>query len=472
MLRNRKAKIVATVGPASNSEEMLETLYQSGVDLFRLNFSHGSHEDKLEVIQRIRKIEEKFNEPIGILADLQGPKFRIGEFANQTISLSVGQSFVLDNDETLGDESRVFLPHQVIFDNIKIGDDILLNDGVVKLEVLEVTDNKIETKVIYGEALSDKKGVNLPNTPLPLSALTPKDEVDLAFLLKQDIDWIALSFVQRADDIIMLKSIIKDHAKVMAKIEKPSAVTGLSDIVEAADGVMIARGDLGVELPSEIIPVITKKIIRECRQQGKPVLVATQMLESMINSPKPTRAEASDVASAIYDGADAVMLSAETAAGKYPLETVKIMSSIVKSTEEDHTFQNNMALFSPKRTDSIEDAICASLSQVTEQLKIISAVTYTSSGHTSLRAARERPDAVIVSITESLKVARQMTLIWGVYSVPITDQPTRVTDIIATANRILTKLEVAKSGDKIAITAGMPFGVPGTTNFLRICELD
>lgn len=471
MLRHRRAKIVATLGPATETIEQIEALFESGVDVFRLNFSHGDHQDKAELIRLIRLVEDRHQHPIGILADLQGPKYRIGQFADGMVDLTAGQSFLLDQNPSPGDGSRVCLPHPELFDYVESGHELLLNDGSVKLLVTAISDDGIETTVIYGKQLSNNKGVNLPDTDLKVSALTDKDRQDVDFILTQDIDWIALSFVQKAEDMVTLQSLVGDKAKLMAKIEKPSAVTDLEDILAVSDAIMIARGDLGVEMPSEQIPMITKRIIRQCRQQGKPVLVATQMLESMIESPKPTRAEASDVATAIYDGADAVMLSAETAVGSYPAEAVATMHAIIQSTESDPVYRHNLTLLSPQREPSIENAICASLDLITKELDIIAVVSYTSSGSTSLRTARERPHALIISVTNAVPVARQLSLVWGIYSASMTAQPQRITDIITSASQVLKKLSLGREGDYFVISAGMPFGVSGTTNFLRIAEV-
>ena len=471
MRRNRKAKIIATLGPASSSADAIATLFKAGADVFRLNFSHGSHDDHRRRYQEIRELEQKLHRPIGILLDLQGPKFRVGNFIDGSVELRAGDCFRLDLDTTPGSKQRVNLPHPEIIKALSSGDDLLLNDGNIRLKVLDAGSDFVNTEVIVGGLLSNHKGVNVPGVVIPLSPITAKDREDLAFGLELEVDWVAMSFVQSPADLEELRELVGDHAKIMTKLEKPSAVERLDEIVALSDAVMVARGDLGVELPPERVPSIQKRVLRACRKAGKPVVVATQMLESMINSPTPTRAEASDVATAIYDGADAVMLSAETAAGKYPVHAVAMMDSIIQNVEQDPQQQEMLDAAHPQTGTTTADAICAALRTVTHSLPIVATVTYTSSGSTSLRAARERPHAPILSLTPHNRTARMLTLVWGVHSV-LSKEVERVSDVINDASQVALGHNFAQRGELLAITAGMPFGVSGTTNFLRIATVE
>ncbi len=467
MRRQRNAKILATLGPASSTEEMIRTLFEAGADVFRLNFSHGSHDDHRERLDTIRRVEQQVGRPIGVLLDLQGPKLRIGTFADGKIQLNPGDPFRLDLDETPGDQRRAPLPHPEILSALEPGADLLLDDGKVRLRVNQCGPDFAETDVVVGGALSNRKGVNVPGVVLPLSPLTPKDRADLAFGLELGVDWVALSFVQGPDDVRELRSLVGDRAGVLSKLEKPKAIERLDEIVALSDAVMVARGDLGVELPPEQVPSVQKRIVRSCRQAGKPVVVATQMLESMINAPTPTRAEASDVATAVYDGADAVMLSAETAAGQFPVEAVSIMNRIILRTEEDSHYRRIMDAERPVAESTTGDAICTALRAITHALPIAATVTFTSSGFTSLRAARERPKAPILSLTPELSTARRLALVWGVHSVR-TEMVERIIEVVHNASRIAVEEGFAKPGQALAITAGQPFGRSGTTNLLRI----
>lgn len=471
MRRHRNAKIIATLGPASTDPDTIHALFKAGADVFRLNFSHGSHADHARSIKAIRELEQQAHRPIGILLDLQGPKFRIGKFADGPIRLNPGQHFRLDLDPAPGDGKRVQLPHPEILDALEIGADLLLNDGNIRLKVTRSAADFAETEVLVGGSLSDHKGVNVPGVVIPTSPITPKDREDLAFGLEQGIDWVALSFVQQPENLDELRDLVGSRAKLMAKLEKPSAINNLKAIVERADALMVARGDLGVELPPEQVPSIQKRILRACRKAGRPVVVATQMLESMITSPTPTRAEASDVATAVYDGADAVMLSAETAAGKYPLEAVTIMDSIITQVESDPYYRELVDAASPSAESTNADAICSALRGVTRILPIAATVTYTSSGYSTLRAARERPQAPLISITPHLSTARMLTLVWGVHSV-VGKEVERVSDVVNDASQIALSDGFAKRGQPLVIAAGMPFGISGTTNFLRIAWIE
>ncbi|MFZ6777722.1 pyruvate kinase [Undibacterium sp. Ji83W] len=470
MNRSRKAKIVATLGPASNSREMIKALFEAGADVFRFNFSHGSHADHQQRCNIVREIEAELGRPIAILADLQGPKLRVGQFSAGRVILTAGQEFILDSDTTPGDANRVCLPHPELFAVITAGQALLLDDGKLRLQVMDSDANTIRTRVINGGALSDRKGVNVPDAVLPIPALTEKDKRDLAFALNMGADWIALSFVQRPEDVEEAKALVAGRAGVLAKLEKPAALDRLEEIVAASDAIMVARGDLGVELPPERVPGVQKRILRVCRSHGKPIVIATQMLESMIAAPVPTRAEASDVASAIYDGADAVMLSAESASGAYPVAAVEIMDRIICEVERDPLYKNMIAAQHEIPQNNKGDAICAALREVTQIVGAVATVTYTTSGHTSLRAARERPMAPILSITPKINTARRLALVWGVHS-SVSDVVPNEDILVSTACRTAWQEGLAQVGEQIAITAGVPFGQPGSTNLLRIAEI-
>ncbi|MFO1352576.1 MAG: pyruvate kinase [Gammaproteobacteria bacterium] len=471
MRRRRNAKIIATLGPASSDADTIHALFQAGVDVFRLNFSHGSHDDHRQRIKIIRDLESRAGRPIGILLDLQGPKFRIGNFANGPVQLQVGAPFRLDLNDQPGDQTRVMLPHPEILQALQPDAELLLNDGKLRLKVKRCAPDFADTEVTLGGELSNHKGVNVPGVVIPLSPITPKDRLDLAFGLEIGVDWVAMSFVQRPENLDELRGLVGDRAKLLSKLEKPAALECLEDIVERSDAVMVARGDLGVELPLEQVPSIQKRIVRACRQAGKPVVVATQMLESMIQAPSPTRAETSDVASAIYDGVDAVMLSAETAAGRYPVEAVAMMDRIIIQVEKDPFYRPMIDASRPEPDKTNADAICSALRTIAHILPIASTVTYTSSGSTSLRAARERPEAPILSLTAHVKTARMLALAWGVHSV-ITKELERVSDVVNDAIQVALTDGYAKRGDALVIAAGMPFGVSGTTNFIRIAWIE
>ncbi len=470
MRRNRKAKILATLGPASNDKATIQALFEAGVDVFRFNFSHGSHADHQQRCHIVRDIERELGRPIAILADLQGPKLRVGQFDGGKVTLLAGQEFVLDNDTTLGDAQRVCLPHPELFAVITSGQSLLLDDGKLRLQVLDSDGARIHTRVVNGGVLSDRKGVNVPDAVLPIPALTEKDKRDLAFALDMGADWIALSFVQRPEDVLEAKTLVNGRAGVLSKLEKPAALDRLEEIVSVSDAIMVARGDLGVELPPERVPGVQKRILRVCRSHGKPIVIATQMLESMITAPVPTRAEASDVASAIYDGADAVMLSAESASGAYPLVAVQIMDRIITEVERDPLYKNMISAQHETPQNNKGDAICAALREVTQIVGAVATVTYTSSGHTSLRAARERPMAPILSITPKQATARRLALVWGVHST-VSDMVQDENMLVATACHTALQEGLAQVGEQIAITAGVPFGQPGSTNLLRIAEI-
>jgi pyruvate kinase len=470
MRRQRKAKIVATLGPASSSPETIRALFEAGADVFRFNFSHGSHEQHAERYAIVRALEREHGRPIGVLQDLQGPKLRIGAFAHGPVELAAGARFRLDLDPAPGDERRAPLPHPEIFAALQPGAELLLDDGRIRLEVEACGSDFAATTVVTGGRLSERKGVNVPGVVLPLSALTEKDRRDLAFGLELGVDWIALSFVQRPEDLLEVRELVGGRAGIMAKLEKPAAIERLDAIVALADALMVARGDLGVELPPERVPTIQRRVLRACREAGKPVVVATQMLESMVSAPTPTRAEASDVATAIYDGADAVMLSAESAAGKYPVEAVRIMDRVIAEVERDPHYREAIDAAHPEPEGTIPDAICCALRRAAGILPVAATVTYTDSGFTSLRAARERPAVPILSMTPSMATARRLALVWGVHPVPI-GGVADVGAMEAMACEVAWRERLAQPGDIVAIAAGLPFGTPGTTNLLRIARL-
>jgi pyruvate kinase len=468
--RHRRTKIIATIGPASSSPEMLSALFQAGADVFRLNFSHGSHENHARSIEMIRAVEKKYGRPIGILADVQGPKLRVGQFQSGRVQLQAGQSFTLDMNPAPGDTRRVCLPHPEIMAAADIGATLLLDDGKLRLRVTRKRDDHLLTEILNGGVLSDRKGVNIPDVVLPIPALTAKDLADLDFVLPLGIEYIGLSFVQRAEDVAQAKQISSGRALVMTKLEKPQALDNLNEILALSDAVMVARGDLGVELPPEDVPIAQKRIIRAAQQRGMPVVVATQMLESMITSPSPTRAEASDVAAAVFDGADAVMLSAESAAGQYPREAVNMMDRIIARVERDSDWRTGLDAKRPAPEKSSADAIAAAAVQVAHTIGAQAIVAFTASGSTALRVAREKPDCPVIGLTTSLTVARRLAAVWGVHA-STTDEVHSMTE--ATANAVkMARLEgFAKKGDEIVVVAGVPFGQAGTTNALRVARV-
>jgi pyruvate kinase len=467
MNADKKVKILATLGPAIRDAAHIRQLVEAGVNLFRLNFSHGEHADHAQRYQWVREVERELNQPIGILMDLQGPKLRVGRIKGGKVHLVNGQSLRLDLDATPGDASRVNLPHPEIIEALQPGMSLLLDDGRLRLKVTGKQADAVDTCVIAGGELSDRKGVNVPEAVLQLSPLTEKDRRDLAFGLELGVDWVALSFVQRPEDIVEVRELIGGKAFLMAKIEKPSAVQHLEEIARLCDAIMVARGDLGVEVPAENVPRIQKDIVRTCRQLGRPVVVATQMLESMRFSPAPTRAEVTDVANAVAEGADAVMLSAETASGDYPLETVQMMSKIIRQVENGPDYQSQLDVGRPQAEATASDAISCAIRRISSILPVAALVNYTESGSSSLRASRERPKAPILSLTPSLTTARRLTVAWGIYSV-VNERLRRVEEVTSTALEIAQAQGMAKRGETVVITAGEPFGQPGSTNSLRI----
>lgn len=449
---------------------MIEKLFVAGVDVFRINMSHTSHALLKELHGSIRNIESKVNRPIGILADLQGPKIRIGTFKDKEVQIKAGDKFIFDTDATPGDSKRVHLPHPEIFASVKVGDFLLLNDGRLRVEITSVSPSRIDTVIIFGGTLSNRKGVNLPNTLLPIPALTEKDRADLEAAASIGVDWIALSFVQRPEDVSEARELIAGRAGVMAKIEKPSALLCLEDILKVSDGIMVARGDLGVELPLETVPARQKQLTRAARKAGKPVVVATQMLESMIVEPVPTRAEVSDVATAVYEGADAIMLSAESAAGAWPEKAVATMDKIAQSAEGDSFYRGIMNAQRNDPQPTTADAISTAARSISETLDVAAIVSYTESGSTAMRVARERPNVPIITLTPIPATARRLALAWGQHCV-LTPNANDLEHMIETACQFASSEGFAEEGQRIIITVGVPLGSPGSTNMLRIAQV-
>jgi pyruvate kinase len=468
--RSRKVRILATLGPASRSPEMIRRLAEAGADAFRINMSHGTHADHLKLIEAIRGLEKELDRPTTILADLQGPKLRVGRFENDKAELKQGQTFTLDRDKKPGDARRVNLPHQEIFEAVEEGARLLVDDGKIVLRVTKVGPDRIETLVEVGGTISNNKGLNVPDVVLPLAALTVKDRQDLAFALEHNVDWIALSFVQRPEDVAEARRLIAGRAALLAKIEKPAAIERLDGILELADAVMVARGDLGVELPPEQVPPFQKQIVEAARRLGRPVVVATQMLESMITTPTPTRAEVSDVATAVYDGADAIMLSAESASGDWPCESVAMMNRIATSVENDPTHGARVHFTQTFPDPTTADAIAEAANNMVRTVGAAGIVVFTTSGSTARRVARERPSVPLLVLTPSLKTARRLGLLWGAHAVRTRDVA-NFEEMIAKAKRMALRHAVAEAGDRIIITAGVPFGTPGSTNVIHIVRL-
>ena len=466
--RHRMIKIVATLGPSSSTYEMIRALFEAGADVFRLNMSHGSHDEIAARHSIIRQVEADLGRPIAILADLQGPKLRVGIFSEGAIELQEGQAFRLDLDETPGDAARVNLPHPEIFKALEPGSELLVNDGKIRLRVEACGPEFANCTVTVGGTISNRKGVNVPDVVLPLAALSDKDRKDLEFVCRLGVDWLALSFVQRASDVTEARGLVQGRAAIMSKIEKPAAVKAFEEILAVSDGIMVARGDLGVELPVQNVPPIQKRLVRRTRAAAKPVIVATQMLESMIESPMPTRAEVSDVAAAIYEGADAVMLSAESAAGHYPVEAVTTMNNVAIEVESDPTYIEIIDSSRKVNHHTIADGIVAAARELAEKTDIAAICCFTESGTTANLVARERPHVPIIAITPILPVARRLALIWGVHCETVTEDVERFKKAVINAVRVARKYGFATEKDQILVTAGIPFNQPGTTNILRV----
>ena len=467
MIRARRVRVVATLGPASSEQEQIAALHRAGADVFRINMSHADHGLMRTLVSRIRAVEAEAGSPITILADLQGPKLRVGTFADGPVMLSEGDSFTLDARDEPGDQSRVHLPHPEILRALQVGHRLLLDDGKVALKVVESHPDRAVTKVIVGGRLSDRKGVSCPDTLIAVGALTAKDRSDLEAALDAEVDWIALSFIQRPEDLAEARKVARGRAGILAKIEKPQAIERLDDIIELSDALMVARGDLGVEMPLQDVPSLQKRITRAARRAGKPVVVATQMLESMITAPVPTRAEVSDVATAVYEGVDAVMLSAESAAGDYPVEAVKTMDSVARSVEADETYRTilNAQRAQPDATGA--DALSAAARQIAETLSVSVIACYTSSGSTVIRVARERPTAQIFALCPQLAIARRLGIVWGVTSMA-TSPCEDLDDFIADAGARVVEAGLGRTGDRLLAIAGVPLDTPGVTNALQL----
>ncbi|GAA4657489.1 pyruvate kinase [Bartonella pachyuromydis] len=470
MKRARKVKIIATLGPSSFSIAMIEKLFRAGADVFRLNMSYTDCETMADLVQRIREVEKIVCRPIGILVDLQGPKLRVGSFAKGQEELHIGQSFTLDSHNDLGDGQRVYFPHKDVLSAVKLGDRLLIDDGKLELRAQLCGGHFVECCVVAGTHISDHKGVSFPDTILPFGSMTSKDKADLQAVLQQPIDWIALSFIQRPEDIIEVRRLTKGKAALMAKIEKPQALEHIEKIIDVSDGIMIARGDLGVEMPLEKIPALQIELIKACRLAGKPVVVATQMLESMISSPVPTRAEVSDVATAVYAGSDAVMLSAESASGLYPEEAVLMMDRIARQIEQDHTYEVMVGAQHPAPESTGTDAISLAARQIAETLALAAIVAYTASGTTGVRASRERPSRPIIALSPIVETARRLALVWGLHCV-VSDDARNLEDMVDRAAAIAFQEGFCRSGDRFLVTAGVPLGTPGATNLLRIAAV-
>ena len=468
--RSRKVKILATLGPASSDPAMIRRLMIAGADAFRINMSHGDQADKAALVDAIRALEKELKRPSTILFDLQGPKLRVGRFKGGSATLATGDRFTLDAKHTAGNAERVELPHPELFAVIRPGDRILIDDGKVRLKAVEVDDRAILTQVEVGGKVSDNKGVNVPDVVVPIPALTEKDRSDLVFALEQKTDWIALSFVQRPEDVAEARELIGERAALLAKIEKPAAIEHLDDIVALSDAVMVARGDLGVELPPEQVPPLQNRIIACARQYGKPVVVATQMLESMITSPSPTRAEVSDVATAIYDGADAVMLSAESAAGMYPCEAVAMMDRIASSAERDPIYPARIHFTQTRLEPTTADALAGSARHIASTVSATAMVCYTSSGSTARRIARERPAVPLLAMSASLTTARRLGLLWGVHAVHTRDVSS-FEEMVAKGKRMALRHRIAEGGNRVVLMAGVPFGTAGSTNVIHVVRL-
>jgi pyruvate kinase len=468
--RSRKVRVLATLGPASSTPEMIAALHAAGADAFRINMSHGDQETKIPVIQAIRALERATGRPTTILADLQGPKLRVGKFADGRVMLETGATFRLDRDPTPGDATRVELPHREIFEAVVEDARLLLDDGKLVLRVTRYGMDWIETRVEVGGALSNSKGLNVPDMVLPMAALTDKDRSDLAFAVEQKVDWIALSFVQRPEDLAEARRLIGGTTALLAKIEKPSAVARLDEIIEACDGVMVARGDLGVELPPQNVPPLQKRIVETARRLGRPVIVATQMLESMITSPSPTRAEVSDVATAVYDGADAIMLSAESAAGAWPIESVTMMNDIADSVERDPAHGDRVHFTVTKPDPTTADALAEAAKSIAATVSATAIICFTISGSTARRIARERPAVPIMVLTPKLETARRMGMLWGTHAVHTKDVAS-FEEMVAKAKRMALRHGIARAGERVILCGGVPFGVPGSTNVLHVVRI-
>ena len=469
-IRPRNCKIVATLGPASDPLELIKSLFDAGADAFRINFSHGEHSEHKRRIENVRSIEADVGRPIPIIADLQGPKIRVGQFPDGEVNLDVGQIVELEVSDRSHSANTIPIPHPELLDVVQPNDVLRLDDGRLQLTIVATSKNKVTAKVDIGGTLGDRKGINIPGRSLPISSITDKDRTDLAFALESEVDYVALSFVQRAEDIREAQALIDGRAAILAKIEKPAALDNLDEIIDLADVIMVARGDLGVELSLEQVPIAQRRIIKRCRDAGKPVIVATQMLESMIAAPAPTRAEASDVATAVYQGADAVMLSAESAVGRHPQTAVAIMDRLIGAVEDDPGHWSGLFDRSQRTETTLADAISHSARDIAQLLDCQAILAFTNSGSTAIRVSRERPHCKVLGLTPNLKTARQLSLVWGLHSV-VTDDITSFQEMVGRADSISRQEAGLKEGDLVIVTAGIPFGRPGTTNTLKIMSI-
>ena len=469
--RQRRVKIAATLGPASSTIEEIRALFVAGADVFRLNMSHSSKTEIERLFYLIREVETELSRPICVMADLQGPKLRCGFFSTGFVELSKGSFFRFDLNTSPGCKSRVCLPHKEIFDCLEVGSVILVDDGKIRLEVVSCGSDYAETKVVVGGRISDKKGVNIPDVVLPVGALSKKDKLDLEFVCTLGVDWLALSFVQRPADVKEARQLAQGRVAILSKIEKPVAVSKFEEILDVSDGIMIARGDLGVELPVEAVPPIQKRLVRQCRARGKAVIVATQMMESMVNSPVPTRAEVSDVAQAIYEGADAVMLSAESAVGNFPVQAVATMDRVAVEVERDPNHRQVLEAARTPSLNGVSDAITVAAREVAETTNVKAICCFTHSGTTALLASRERPRVPIIALTPKINIARRLSLNWGLHCV-ITSEVARFKMAVANAAKEAKHSGFASNSDKIVVIAGIPFNIPGTTNILRVAHVD
>ncbi len=470
-MRSRDCKIVATMGPASDPPERLAMLIQAGVDCFRLNFSHGGREDHARRMAAIRDAEAKAGAPVCVFADLQGPKIRVGMFADGQVTLKYNDIVTIEASAEPGEGKLIRMPHPELVNALEEGDILKLDDGKMQLTIVERGRTQVKARVDFGGVLKNQKGVNVPTRRIPISALTEKDREDLAYALDLRVDYVALSFVQHAEDVREARALIGDRAGIISKIEKPSALSEIDAIVEASDAVMVARGDLGVELPPEQVPIAQRQIIRAARAAGRPVIVATHMLESMVDAPTPTRAEASDVATAVYQGADAVMLSAESAVGRHPQSAVAIMDRIIRAVENDNEYWASLPRDMTPPQATTADAIALSARHIADVIGCASIVAYTATGSTAVRIARERPRCGVVGLTPVVETARRLALVWGVKSI-VTEDATNVEDMVAKADATVRKLGIAETGDRVAVIAGIPFGRPGKTNTIRIFRVE
>lgn len=472
----KRTKIVATIGPSCDNYETILQLVKSGVNVFRLNFSHGTHEDKAKVIEIIRKINETMPYNIAILADLQGPKLRIGDIENNALQINPGDKLVFTNEKCIGNKERIYVSYPSLHHDVVPGNIILIDDGKLEVRVIRIKpNNDVEVEVVMGGILSSKKGINLPDTKISLPALTKKDLEDLKFIIASEVDWIALSFVRKVQDIVDLKKILKENnskSKVIAKIEKPEALTNIREIILESDGIMIARGDLGVELPVEKVPLIQKELIRKCMHRAKPVIVATQMMESMMERIKPNRSEITDVANAVIEGADALMLSGETAAGKYPVLVIQTMTKIIMEIERKAYDYNRDDILSPQphSPSFLSDAICYSACKLAEDLNSDALIGMTQSGYTGFMLSSYRPKASLYVFSKEKTLINQLSLSWGVRAF-FYDEEVSLDDIFFDQISILKERGFIKSGDVVVNTGSTPVNKHLPTNVVKVTRV-